>query len=355
MDDAIIEWEAILDDLSAVAVYMQLSGYLNYSLQVWMLLFNCAQLVQDNFAVYRCLTFFCEHSNYLETEAMFVQFDLQSEINKYSPFITYDLMNLSALQRRYQHIVLTAVLQFAYHYARCSRYDYAQMLIEYVRLKQPDIREQRQDVYDIILATLDTISFRLLWRNYKATTLKSAAINKSENGVMLNQCVVKEMEAILERFRGFTCFSTLDNVAYMNLLFQLTLEMAECCANRLTDNHLNIFLIAACRLSLQNGLALRTIQLMSMWMRLNLQMEFVDNAQLKLMIVECIIGAKNIKDALDESCAMQEFEPKPIQMPNVCADEVGDLIALQSVGSRMEAMRKLLPVQLSPIKAVSKC
>lgn len=201
MDDAIIDWESILDDVASLALFLQLSGYMEQCSQIWLLHYKCSLLIQDSFSALRGLAFFCEYSEHYEQNVNNKLNKLDEEIQYHFPTITQALDNLANLQRQtYQNYILLAVLQIAHYYARSSRLSFAQMLLQCVQQKHDELAE-RQGRYDIILATMDAIKFRLLWKHFddaKATAEQKATRTSAEN-LLLHRCLLHEVEETLDR------------------------------------------------------------------------------------------------------------------------------------------------------------
>lgn len=281
MDEAIIDWESLLDDLAGLALCLELSGYMEQSLKVWLLHYKISRLIQDNISALRGLAFFCEHSEHFDKKSQNNCLKLDEEIQNNLPTLTQGLENLAHLQRQaFQTYILIAVAQIAYYYARTSRSSFAQMLLQYVQLKHAELGE-RQGRYDIVLATMDAIKFRLLWKHFKdATTAKEANTRRTEaEHSLFHRCLLHEAEETLDRFHEFSCISSCDGLLYSILIINLVQELAECTVNRLCDSFINALFVATCKCTLTMGLALRFVQVMSMWMWVNLQMEYVDRAQ----------------------------------------------------------------------------
>ncbi|KAM7341680.1 three rows [Cochliomyia hominivorax] len=341
MDDAIIDWESILDDLSNLALCLQLSGYIEYSSHIWLLHYKCSCLIQDNFSALRGLAFFCEHSKFCDNDRFI---NLNEEIQLNFTNITQGLENLLNLQRQtYQNYILLAVLQIAHYYARLGRLTFAQILLQYVQEKHDELPE-RQGQYDIVMATMDAIKFRLLAKHFDEACAKDQAKTQRTTAekLLLHRCLLREIEEILDRFHQFSFISSNDGLMYSILIVGLVQEMAECTVNRLCDNFINALFIATCKCTLQLGLALRFVQVMGMWMWVNLQMEYVDKAQTKLKLIEYVMGLKTIK----------ELTEKKSKVVNSVTTSTGciELYTPSHHNPGMEAIRRLAQVQLSPIK-----
>ncbi|XP_073848939.1 three rows [Musca autumnalis] len=340
-DEAIIDWEAIIDDLTTLAQYLQFGNYMEYASTVWLLHYRISQLLLNSCSALTSLTFFCEFSMFYEKVESADDLQLEKEIQLHLPHITTALEQLASLQRRKQNAVLLAALQIAYYYANNGKYSYAQMLLQFVAEKHDELGE-RHGCYDIVMATLDVIRYRLLWKHYQLAEEKP----KKAADLMLNQCLMDEMERTLDRLRDFS-FGSGDALAYNMLITNLAQDMAECSANRMYENFLNSLFVVACRCAIQYGFALRMAQIMCSWMWINLQMEYVDQAQAKLKIIEYIMGIKSLKEVVGSS--VKPLTEEKCSMTDA-PENYGDLLSSLNHHNDIEAARRLAQVQLSPIK-----
>ncbi|XP_075167311.1 three rows [Haematobia irritans] len=338
-DDALIDWEAVIDDLAVIAQYLQFGSYIEYASQIWMLHYKISQMILDDFSSIRSLTFFCEYSSFFDqNENGFV---LDRELQLQLPAITNGLELLETLSRRKQNIILLATLQVAYYYIRNSKQTYGQMLLQFVEEKHYELPD-RQGCYDLIKAYLDIIKYKLLWKHYDCTI---AGSNSVSDDLMLKNSLMEEIERTRDRLREFV-FTPSEGLSYNMLVTSLAQDMAECSANRLYDNFLKVLLVAACKCCVQNGFALRMVQIMSLWMWINLQMECIESAQIKLNIIEYITGIKTLKE-------LTANNPKTFEEINTMEklyENANDLLIANHNSAGIEATRRMVPVELSPIK-----
>ncbi|XP_046810107.1 protein three rows [Lucilia cuprina] len=349
MNDAIIDWESILDDLASLALCLQLSGYMEHCSRIWLLHYKCSRLIQDAFSALRGLTFFCEYSEHYGKNDNNKAFELEDEIQYHFPTIMQGLENLTNLQRQtYQNYILLAVLQIAYYYARTSRLTFAQMLIQYVEEKHAELVE-RLGRYDIILATMDVIKFRLMWKHFDAakSTADEKSVRTSAENLLLHRCLLHEVQETLDRLYEFSYISSCDGLLYSIMIIGLVQELAECTVNRLCDNFINALFIATTKCTLLMGLALRFVQVMGMWMWVNLQMEYVDKAQTKLKIIEYVMGMKSLNEIMEKSTKKTISD---IQSSTLLPTQCVELFTQNQYNPGMEAIRRLAQVHLSPIK-----
>lgn len=263
----------------AVAQFLQLGGYIEYSSHAWLLLYKISQLLQDTYSAFRALAFICEYYDCLESNIDSSQFQLDNEIQLHLPALTDALGKLSSLQTRKQTYVFLVTIQIAYYYARCAKYSYAQMLLQFVEEKHNELPE-RQGRYDLVMCTLDIVHYRLLCKHVGGGKDNSNVGKRRSAGesVLLSQSLMRGVEQTLDRFRNFVYLSSSDSLMYVVLICNLLQDIAECSANRLYDNFMTIIFPAVCKCALSHGLALRMVQIMSSWMWINLQMEIVDEA-----------------------------------------------------------------------------
>uniref|UniRef100_A0A1I8PXL2 Protein three rows n=1 Tax=Stomoxys calcitrans TaxID=35570 RepID=A0A1I8PXL2_STOCA len=339
-DEALIDWEAIIEDLGAVAQFLEMSSYTEYASHVWMLHYKISQLLLDDISSLKALTFFCENSSFYEENERDINLD--KEIELHLPTITNSLENIESLHRRKQNLILLVTLHVGFYYIRCSKYTFGQMLLQYVEEKHNALPD-RLGAYDLITANLDVIRYKLLWRHYHHAE-KDLSSHVVKN-VLLNQSLIGEIEQILERMKKFVCVAS-EALSYHKLIFNMVQDLAECSANRLYENVVISLYAAACKCALLNSFALRMAQVMSTWMHINLQMEYIDNAQTKLKIIEYIMGIKSLKELCGNSTPTTastalKYCDKP-------SENISEAIPYNAVG--MEATRRLVPVQLSPIK-----
>uniref|UniRef100_A0ABK9NBQ0 Protein three rows n=1 Tax=Glossina morsitans morsitans TaxID=37546 RepID=A0ABK9NBQ0_GLOMM len=326
-EEASIDGELLMDDLTFLAQYLQSAGYLECSSRVWLLLYKSALLVQDEYAALKGLTFICEYSDLIDETKCLPSESLETEIKKHFPFLITSLNNVNSIAKRYQSTVLLAVLQIAYYYVRHSRCAYGRLLLQMVEEKHNSLLD-RQGKYDLIKGNLDAIQIRWLCKHNS----RDQAVN-----LLMNECLLRKIDETIDGFHDFVYISSGDSLSYAILLTNLTLEMAEYAANRMCDNFLNAFFVAILSIALQSGLALRFVHILSLWMWINLQQEHVDKAQVKVKVMEHVMGLKDHKELSQEAVTkdvLLNISKETAPAPN----------------ASMEFMRKLVLTQFSPLR-----
>ncbi|KAL9873397.1 three rows [Glossina fuscipes fuscipes] len=327
-DEAFIDWELLMDDLGFLAQYLQSAGYLECSSRAWLLLYKSALLARDEYTALKGLTFICEYSDLIDEKKCLPSGSLETEIKQHFPFLITSLNNVNSIAKRYQSTVFLAILQIAnYYYARCSRCAYGRLLLQMVEEKHNSLID-RQGKYDLIKGSLDAIQIRWLCKHNNR--------DQSAN-LLMNECLLRKIDETVDKFHDFVYISSGDSLSYAILLTNLTLEMAEYAANRLCDNFLNAFFVAILSIALQSRLALRFVHILCLWMWINLQQEHVEKAQIKVKVMEYVMGLKDRKEL------SQEVVTKDILL------NISKEIA-PAPNASMESMRKLVLTQLSPLR-----
>ncbi|XP_011183007.2 protein three rows [Zeugodacus cucurbitae] len=333
-NEVYIDWESIVEDLTSLALYMQLAGYLDVATDAWLLHYRITNLIDDDYNSIRSLSYFCENSVYFQNAQNAI--DLRIEVPHKQKFLLHALKQLPTLIKRYQNHVLMCLCQMAHYYARTGHLNYAQALLQYVQQAHATLPNQ-QGKYNVVLGTVDIVKFRILWKHL------DSVVDRGDTQLS-QRCLLREMEDTLERFRGdFFKLSNSELVSYTILLLSLVEEVAECAANRLCDHFVNSYFAGTFKLLLQSGSALRIIQMLAMWAWINLQMEYVQKAQIKIKLIEYILGAKNIDDLrqLSEARAAE----KKLAAPN-------GYNTAELLHSGVEPLRKMIPLYASPIKTL---
>ncbi|XP_039956355.1 protein three rows [Bactrocera tryoni] len=331
-NEVYIDWESIVEDLTSLALYLQLAGYLDVATEAWILHYRVTNLINDEYNSLRSLAYFCENSEYFLNSQNSI--DLAVEVARKQNFLLNALQQLPTLIKRHQNHVLMCLCQMAHYYARIGHLNYAQVLLQYVHQVHAELPNQ-QGKYNVVLGTVDIVKFRILWKH-----LDSVAERRETQ--LSQRCLLREMEDTLERFRGdFFKLSNSELMSYTILLLSLIEQVAECAANRLCDHFVNSYFAGTFKLLLQSGSALRIIQMLAMWAWINLQMEYVQKAQIKVKLIEYILGEKTIEDLrqLSEARAVE----KKLAVPNTYN-------TLELLHSGMEPLRKMIPLHASPTK-----
>uniref|UniRef100_A0A1A9X492 Protein three rows n=1 Tax=Glossina brevipalpis TaxID=37001 RepID=A0A1A9X492_9MUSC len=339
-DEALIDWELLTDDLKFLAQFLQSAGYLECSSRAWLLLYKCAVLVQDEYTALKGLTFICEYFDLIDEKKYLPCKSMEVEIKQHFPFLITSLNNINNITKRCQTTVFLAILHIAYYYARCSRYTHCQMLLQMAEEKHNSLID-RQGKYDLIKGNLDAIKIRLLWKHYDD---KFKSRNQPAN-MLMNESLLRKIDEATGNFHEFVYISSGETLSHEILLITLTLDMAECLANRLCDNFLNSFFVTISSIALHSGLALRFVQILSLWTWINLQQEYAEKAQVKLKIMKYILGLKGFKELSKETKLTKDVminKCKEIEQPphpNLPMESVRKLVIIQDSSLRMDQLK----------------
>ncbi|XP_067630632.1 protein three rows [Eurosta solidaginis] len=329
-----IDWEAIIEDLTSLALYLQLAGYTDLATQAWILHYRIANTINDDFSSLRSLSYFCEYSEYFMT--LKNEMNLNVETARKESFLLNALQQLPILQKRFQNYILLYLCQLGRYHARNGHIVYAQILLKLVKQAHDELPNQ-QGKYNVVLGTVDVIKFRIMWKHLDGD-------ESDINNQLMQRCLLRDMEDLLERFRGdFFKLSSSDVMSYTILLLSLVEQIAECSANRLCDQFVNSYFAGTFKLLLQSGSGLRLIQMLTMWTWINLQMEYVKKAQIKVKLIEYILGIKSLEvlRQITEQAAVE----KKLKMPTTYTNT-------ELLHSGMEPLRKMIPLHASPIQMV---
>lgn len=251
-----------------MARILQYRGYLDNACEAWLLLYNIANTIDDHHNALRGFAFLCENAAIFEQTK---EINIHCEVNKMESIIFDSITDIQALVPRRQNYLLLSLCQLAFFYARNGNNAYADMLLMFAKVKHDEI-PCRKGKFDIVLATIEAVKFRILW------------IDKKE-AVRLNfRCIIRDIDVNLDHYRNIAYISSEDSLNYLNLMFGFIQEIAECTINRMCgDNSLNSWLIMILKTALETASALRVIQILTIWAYANVQMEYVDKAQVCLV------------------------------------------------------------------------
>lgn len=302
-DEALIEWEFLLEDLEYTAYLVQINGNLEFALDIWLLHYQCSKYLNHSYGMFQGLAFFCEHS-YLLTEHLNIDGEkfLDQELSpvycllvQELDFLHKNFINTIQKHRQY-NIVLMLITQIAYYYAINHNYDACNNLLILVRLNQDKINKlQGKDIYNCVMATYDLTRIRIFWKYaiQQNDSIVDASYAKTvkcdDNGdcydeinipyLTTHRDLLSYIEDTLERFRHYSSLYPNDYSIYTIILMNLVEEVTECCGNRFADINVQGFYLAALRMSVETGVTLRFINVLISWMCMNLRNEYIDKAE----------------------------------------------------------------------------
>ncbi|EDW77182.1 uncharacterized protein Dwil_GK22071 [Drosophila willistoni] len=281
-NETAIDWEALIDDGITAAVSLSSMGYTTQADNAWFLLLEIGKLLDDRFTYLRALTYFLSLNRHSH---VFRQLQIAEELEKSQEMLD-DLWPqvTQRFYKRHHTIVMLCLCHMAYYYAKIDCKCHAQLLIMLVE----DLREEfpeRQDKNDIVLITLQTVKFRIVK-------------HQKQCEIIPKMSPLRLLDTVQDSVCKFTHLSSVDMGALHLLLGDLVKEGTECTSNRLTErfSFSNIML----NVSIQNGLAFRAVEVLTSWLWTNLQMEDLDRAQVKLNLIEHILGIKSLSKDLDQ-------------------------------------------------------
>lgn len=302
-DEALIEWEFLLEDLEYVGYLVQLSGNLEFALDIWLLHYKCSKYLNNSYGMFQGLTYFCEHSYLLAKHAEiggeeFLARELEPIyvlIVQELEFLQENFVKCTVRNRQYD-IVLILAIQIAYYYAINHNYLESRNLLDYVLMKRDEINKlQGKEIYNCVMATYDMVQIRLYWKHDIAQDVNisdrifrketNATCVEADNGIGVptlistHQQLFSHIEETLERFRQYSSLYSTDLLCYSIILMSILEDVTECIGNRLADLNIQGFYLTALRLAIEAGLTLRFVNILISWMWLNLQQEYIDKAE----------------------------------------------------------------------------
>ncbi|TDG46411.1 hypothetical protein AWZ03_007185 [Drosophila navojoa] len=322
-DEALIDWEALLDDGIVAAMALSTMGYTQQSDGAWLLLMRISRLLGDSFNYLRALSHFLPRY----TQHALLQLDTEVAYAEQLLDELWPQLQAPHLLKRHHTTVLLCLCHLALYYARLDCICHAQLLLLHAeRLRQEF--EQRAGKCDIVQLTIHTVRFRMCYQQRQCRLLDRLPT------------ALQQLDTLTECVRSFTTISSMDNGALILLLGDMVRDTTECTANRLSErpNFSNSLL----QVLLQGGLVLRAVEVLICWLWTNLRMECLDKAHTKLRIIEhflCIQPLLESMAALEQRQQLLPAAPMDAQTKHM-SEMVGKMLALQLEQVSVEPIRK---------------
>lgn len=281
-DEALIDWEALIDDAIVAAMALSTMGYMTQADQAWLLLLRVSRWLGDRFTYLRALSHFL--SRYTQHPGV----DLQQEV-AHAEHLLDDLwpqLHSGWLFKRQHTTLLLCLCHMALYYARRDCLCHAQLLLLHAQRLRDEF-DERVGKCDIIQLTLQSVRFRLGYQNRQCSSMPTTAL--------------QQLDTLAESVRNFSAISSQDNGALILLLSDLVQDITECTANRLSElPNLSSSLL---QVLLQSGLVLRAVEVLISWLWTNLRMECLDKAHSKLRLIEHFLCVESL------SFSQQQHDP----------------------------------------------
>lgn len=306
-DEALIEWDFLLEDLEYLAYTVQVNGNLEFAADIWLLHYKCAKLLDHRYGSYQGLAFLCENAyllkqrkelggeEFLTAELAPVYLYLVDEMK----YLDRNLLN-NTIKIRQFCIVLILALQISYYLATVGKHYESETLLKFILIQHKSLNTlQGKEVYNCIMATYDTVRLRILWKHHnqrmykfidKSILKKPESIDELDKPTILPEVAAAScslfvhIENTLERFRNYVSLHNMDLPFYSISLLNVLHDIVECVGNRLSDVNIQGYFLTAIRLCIESGLTLRFIRIMIAWMWLNLQQEYIDKAEVTVKL-----------------------------------------------------------------------
>ncbi|EDW02514.1 protein three rows [Drosophila grimshawi] len=286
-DEALIDWDALIDDGTATAMALSTMGYTTQADRAWLLLLRICRLLGDRFNYLRAL------SHFLARYTQHTLLDLPHEVLHAEQLMDelWPQLHAGHFFKRHHTTLLLCLCHLALYYARLDRISHAQLLLLHAeRLR--DGFEERVGKCDIVQLTLLTVRFRMCYQQRHCRLLARLPTS------------LQQLDTLSVSVRKFIGISSMDQGALILLLNDLVRDTTECTANRLSE--CPNFSSSLLQLLLQSGMVLRAVEVLISWLWTNLRMEYLDKAHSKLRLIEHFLCMQ----PLLESIALQEQHSK---------------------------------------------
>nr|Q6V3V8.1 RecName: Full=Protein three rows [Drosophila virilis]AAQ72555.1 three rows [Drosophila virilis] len=333
-DEALIDWEALIDDGIAAAMALSTMGYIPQADNAWLLLLRICRLLGDRFNYLRAL------SHFLPRYTQHALFDLPAEVSHAEQLLDelWPQLHAAHLLKRHHTTVLLCLCNLALYYARLDCVRHAQLLLLHAQRLRLEF-EERAGKCDIIQLTIQTVRFRMCYQQRHCRSLARLPT------------ALQQLDTLTESVRSFTCISSMDNGALILLLGDMVRDTTECTANRLSE--LPNFSNSLLQLLLQSGLVLRAVELLISWLWTNLRMECLDKAHSKLRLIEHFLGMQPLLEsraALEQTSNKGSLTLAPMDAQSKHMTElVGKMLVMQleQSGACVEPIRKQQQLTMS--------
>ncbi|KAL7737561.1 hypothetical protein ACLKA6_007682 [Drosophila palustris] len=266
-DEALIDWEALIDDAIWAAMALSSMGYMPPADKAWLLLLRIGRQLGDRFTYLRALSHFMAHYT------QHALFDMPHEVEHAQQLLDelWPQIHRAHFYKRQHSTLMLCLCQMGLYYARSDCASHAQLLLLHAeRLR--DQFEERVGKCDIVQLTLQSVRFRICYQQRQCSILARMPT------------ALQQLDTLVDGVRSFTAISSMDQSVFVLLLSDLVRDSTECTANRLSERpNLSSSLL---QVLLQGGLLLRTVEVLISWLWTNLRMECLDKALSKLRLIE---------------------------------------------------------------------
>ncbi|XP_033254449.1 protein three rows-like [Drosophila miranda] len=321
-DDTPIDWEALIDDAVAAAMALSTMGYMAQADEAWLLILMIGQMLDERFTYLRALTHFLGQDHLNSNQ----QLQLSEEVDRAQELLDdlWPQLQNGWFFKRQHTIVMLCLCHMASYYARQDCLCHAQLLL----LQAEELRAQfdeRVGKSDIVQITIQTVRFRLDYLRKK----RCSSLTRRPSPL-------RQLDTLVDSVRNYCTVSSVDLGALQLLLADLVRESTECAANRLTERF--AFYGTTLNLVLQSGMALRTIEVLISWLWMNLQNEYLDQAQSKLRLLDHLLAIKPLSRTLVEQTSAK-------YIPAIAAKEDLKANAMSELTSNMLLMQLVEPIK----------
>ncbi|KAH8307723.1 hypothetical protein KR044_011315, partial [Drosophila immigrans] len=321
-DEALIDWEALIEDAVVVAMTLSTMGYTQQADAAWLLLLRIARLLNDRFTFLRAL------SHFIASYTQHPLVDLPLEV-AHAELLLDELwpqLHIANFFKREHSILMLCLCHMALYHARLGSMSHAQLLL----LHAERLREQfleRVAKCDIVQLTLQSVRFRICYQQQQRNSRLPTALQL--------------LDTLADSVRNFSSISSVDHGALVLLLADLVRDSTECTANRLSE--LPNFSSSLLQVLLQSGMVLRAVEVLISWLWTNVRMECLEKALSKLRLIEHFLCIQPLSESRASQHKATDLIDAPMGGKSQHIEElIGQLVTLQ-LEQYVEPIRKQLP------------
>ncbi|EDW35424.1 GL17268 [Drosophila persimilis] len=310
-------------------------GYMAQADEAWLLILRIGQMLDERFTYLRALTHFLGQDHLNSNQ----QLQLSEEVDRAQELLDdlWPQLQNGWFFKRQHTIVMLCLCHMASYYARQDCLCHAQLLL----LQAEELRAQfdeRVGKSDIVQITIQTVRFRLEYLR-----------KKRFSSLPRRPTPLRQLETLVDSVRNYCTVSSVDLGALQLLLADLVRESTECAANRLTERF--AFYGTMLNLVLQSGMALRTIEVLISWLWMNLQMEYLDQAQSKLRLLDHLLAIKPLSRTLVEQTSAK-YVPAIASKEDLKVNAMSELTSNMLLMQLVEPIRKQNQLDVATIKSL---
>ncbi|KAH8370591.1 hypothetical protein KR093_004264, partial [Drosophila rubida] len=326
-DEALIDWEALMEDLVVVAMSLSTMGYTQQADAAWLLLLRISRLLGDRFTFLRAVShFMASYTQHPLVELPAEVAHAQLLLDELWP----QLHSSTTYFKREHSILMLCLCHMALYYARLDNMCHAQLLLHHAEQLRSQFLE-RAGKCDIVQLTLQSVRFRISYQQQRSSQLLGRL-----------PTALQQLDTLADSVRNFSSVSSVDHGALVLLLADLVRDSTECTANRLSE--LPNFSSSLLQVLLQSGMVLRAVEVLISWLWTNVRMECLEKALSKLRLIEHFLCIQPLSSKRQASqCKAKDLVDAPLLGQSKLVEQLEGQLGSLQLEQFVEPMRKQLP------------